>query len=119
MTTAWVGFDSLERALGSTTMNSNLDSNEQPISGTEAGAKTALPMWIDYMETALEEVPAEPFQVPPGLIMARIDLATGKLSRSNDYTTRFEYFLPGTAPTEYVEDKSSREDIFGDDDSIF
>ena len=119
VTTAWVGFDSLERALGSTTMNSNLDSNEQPISGAEAGAKTALPMWIDYMETALEEVPAEPFQVPPGLIMARIDLATGKLSRSNDYTTRFEYFLPGTAPTEYVEDKSSREDIFGDDDSIF
>ncbi|OZB06887.1 MAG: penicillin-sensitive transpeptidase [Idiomarina sp. 34-48-12] len=119
VTTAWVGFDNLERALGSTTMNENLDSTEQPISGTEAGAKTALPMWIDYMETALEDATIEPFQVPPGLVMARIDLATGKLSRKNDYTTRFEYFLPGTAPTEYADSKSSSKDIFSDDDSIF
>jgi penicillin-binding protein, 1A family len=119
VTTAWVGFDNLERALGSTTMNENLDSSEQPISGTEAGAKTALPMWIDYMETALEDATIEPFQVPPGLVMARIDLATGKLSRKNDYTTRFEYFLPGTAPTEYADSKSSSKDIFSDDDSIF
>ncbi|WP_198678600.1 penicillin-binding protein 1A [Pseudidiomarina marina] len=119
VTTAWVGFDNLERALGSTTMNENLDSDEQPISGTEGGAKTALPMWIDYMETALEDATVEPFQVPPGLVMARIDLATGKLSRKNDYTTRFEYFLPGTAPTEYADSKSSSKDIFSDDDSIF
>lgn len=116
--TGWVGFDNLERALGSTTMNSNLDSSEQPISGTEAGAKTALPMWIDFMETAVEEVAAEPFAVPPGLVSARIDLATGKLSRASDYTTRFEYFIPGTAPTEYADSKSSPE-VFGDDDSIF
>ncbi|WP_417681756.1 penicillin-binding protein 1A [Pseudidiomarina aquimaris] len=116
--TGWVGFDNLERALGSTTMNSNLNSDEQPISGTEAGAKTALPMWIDFMETAVEEVAAEPFDVPPGLVSARIDLATGKLSRANDYTTRFEYFIPGTAPTEYADTKSSPT-VFGDDDSIF
>ncbi|WP_411359383.1 penicillin-binding protein 1A [Pseudidiomarina salilacus] len=118
VTTGWVGFDNLERALGSTTMNSNLDSSEQAISGTEAGAKTALPMWIEFMEGAISQVPAEPFEVPPGLVMARIDLATGKLSRANDYTTRFEYFLPGTAPKEYVDDKSSPT-VFGDDDSIF
>ncbi|SFV24281.1 penicillin-binding protein 1A [Pseudidiomarina donghaiensis] len=119
VTTAWVGFDNLERALGSTTMNENLDQQEQPISGAEGGAKTALPMWIDYMETALEDADIQPFQVPPGLVMARIDLATGKLSRKNDYSTRFEYFLPGTAPTEYAEQKSSNKDIFADDDSIF
>ncbi|WP_301835200.1 penicillin-binding protein 1A [Pseudidiomarina terrestris] len=116
--TGWVGFDNLENALGSTTMNSNLDSSEQPISGTEAGAKTALPMWIDFMETAVEDVESKPFDVPPGLVSARIDLATGKLSRASDYTTRFEYFIPGTAPTEYV-DKSSSPTVFGDDDSIF
>lgn len=119
VTTAWVGFDNLERALGSTTMNENLDQSEQAITGSEGGAKTALPMWIDYMETALEDASIEPFQVPPGLVMARIDLATGKLSRKSDYTTRFEYFLPGTAPTQYAEPKSSNKDIFADDDSIF
>ncbi|WP_417666521.1 penicillin-binding protein 1A [Pseudidiomarina sp.] len=119
VTTAWVGFDNLERALGSTTMNENLDSSEQPISGAEGGAKTALPMWINYMEIALEDATIEPFQVPPGLVMARIDLETGKLSRKSDYTTRFEYFLPGTAPTEYADAKSSSKDIFSEDDSIF
>ncbi|WP_417659195.1 penicillin-binding protein 1A [Pseudidiomarina sp.] len=119
VTTAWVGFDNLERALGSTTMNENLDSSEQPISGAEGGAKTALPMWINYMETALEDATIEPFQVPPGLVMARIDLETGKLSRKSDYSTRFEYFLPGTAPTEYADEKSSSKDIFSEDDSIF
>ncbi|WP_369742870.1 penicillin-binding protein 1A [Pseudidiomarina sp. PP-1MA] len=118
VTTAWVGFDNLERALGSTTMNENLSSAEQPISGTEAGAKTALPMWIDFMEVAVQDVPVEPFIVPPGLVSARIDLATGKLSRANDYTSRFEYFLPGTAPTEYAKGETNR-DIFAEDDSIF
>ncbi len=118
VTTGWVGFDNLENALGRTTMNSNLSSNEQPISGTEAGAKTALPMWIDFMETAVEDVASDPFDVPPGLVSARIDLATGKLSRANDYTTRFEYFIPGSAPTEYVDTKSSPT-VFGDDESIF
>ncbi|WP_417657834.1 penicillin-binding protein 1A [Pseudidiomarina aestuarii] len=119
VTTAWVGFDNLERALGSSTMNENLDSSEQEISGVEAGAKTALPMWIEFMETAVQDVPTEPFDVPPGLVSARIDMATGKLSRNSDYTTRFEYFLPGTAPTEYAEEGSSSSNIFDDEDSIF
>ncbi|RUO72252.1 penicillin-binding protein 1A [Pseudidiomarina sediminum] len=116
--TGWVGFDNLERALGRTTMHPKLSREEQPISGAEAGAKTALPMWIEFMEVAVQEVEAAPFQVPPGLVSARIDLETGKLSRASDYTTRFEYFIPGTAPTEYVDTKSSPT-IFGDDDSIF
>lgn len=118
VTTAWVGFDNLERELGRTTMNENLSSAEQPISGVEAGAKTALPMWIKFMEEAIAEVETAPFEVPPGLVSARIDVETGKLSRKSDHTTRFEYFLPGTAPTEYAEEKSTP-NIFGDDDSIF
>lgn len=117
--TTWIGFDNLERALGSTTFNENLPREEQPITGAEGGAKTALPMWIDFMAVALEEATIEPFQVPPGLVMARIDLETGKLSRNNDHTSRFEYFLPGTAPTEYVDSKPSNRNIFSDDDSIF
>lgn len=119
VSTAWVGFDNLERALGSTTMNSNLTAEEQAITGAEGGAKTALPMWIDFMEVALEEATIEPFQVPPGLVMARIDLETGKLSRKNDHTSRFEYFLPGTAPTEFADSKPANRDIFSNEDSIF
>jgi penicillin-binding protein 1A len=118
VTTAWVGFDNLERALGSTSLNSNLSEGEQEVSGAEGGAKTALPMWIKFMEIASQDVAAEAFQVPPGLVSARIDLDTGLLSRNTDHTSRFEYFLPGTAPTQYSEEKSSP-DPFDDDDSIF
>lgn len=118
VTTAWVGFDNLERALGSTSLNSNLSDGEQEVSGAEGGAKTALPMWIKFMELATQDVAAEAFQVPPGLVSARIDLKTGLLSRKSDHTSRFEYFLPGTAPTQYTEEKSSP-DPFDDDDSIF
>ncbi|WP_240642614.1 penicillin-binding protein 1A [Pseudidiomarina mangrovi] len=118
VTSAWVGFDNLERALGSTSINTNLSEGEQEVSGAEGGAKTALPMWIKFMELATQDVPAEPFQIPPGLVSARIDLKTGLLSRQSDHTSRFEYFLPGTAPTQYTEETSSP-DPFDDDDSIF
>ncbi|KFZ30695.1 penicillin-sensitive transpeptidase [Pseudidiomarina salinarum] len=119
VTTSWVGFDNTERPLGATSMNANLSSDEQEVSGAEGGAKTALPMWIDFMETAVEDVAAESFDVPPGIVSARIDLETGKLSRESDYTTRFEYFLPGTAPAEFTEGKSSPNVFDDDDDSIF
>lgn len=117
--TAWVGFDNLDRALGSTMLNSNLGTEEQEVSGAEGGAKTALPMWIKFMEIAAQDVAAEPFEVPPGIVSARIDLKSGLLSRNNDHTTRFEYFLPGTEPKDYHEEKSSPNLFDDDDDGLF
>lgn len=119
VTTTWVGFDDVSRALGSTTMNPLLSSKEQPISGGEAGAKTALPGWILYMEKAVGQFPAEDFTIPPNVVSVRIDMETGKLSHRNDYTSRFEYFISGTEPNEYAQDERDNKDIFNNEDGLF
>lgn len=116
--TVWVGHDNLERTLGRSTMNSNLTSKEQDISGAEAGAKTALPAWIEFMEVAVQDVPALPTPTPPEIVSARIDLATGKLSKRTDHTSRFEYFMSGTAPTEYADSKD-QESVFESEGGLF
>ena len=100
MTSVWVGFDNPGNTLGRSTYNNNLGSGQ--ISGAESGAKTAQPAWVDFMRVALDGKPAAPIEPPEGLVSIRIDLETGLLSHKNDYTSRFEYFEKGTAPTKYV-----------------
>lgn len=111
MTSVWVGFDNPGNALGRSTYNNNLDSSQ--ISGAESGAKTAQPAWVEFMKAALEGKPEAQIEPPEGLVSIRIDLATGLLSHKNDYTSRFEYFEKGTAPTKYV--LSQPNDIFEED----
>ncbi|MCH2454796.1 MAG: penicillin-binding protein 1A [Idiomarina sp.] len=119
VTTTWVGFDDVSRKLGRTSKHPDVDSSQQAITGGEAGAKTALPGWILFMEKAIPEYPAREFSIPPGVVNVRIDLETGKLSRKNDYTSRFEYFIRGTEPTEYVRGDSNNDDIFEDEGGLF
>ncbi|MCF7519509.1 MULTISPECIES: penicillin-binding protein 1A [Pseudoalteromonas] len=108
MTSVWVGFDNPGNPLGRSTYNNNLDKSQ--ISGAESGAKTAQPAWVDFMRVALDGMPEAPIELPEGLVSVRIDLATGLLSHKNDYTSRFEYFIKGTAPTKYVLDQPT--DVF-------
>jgi len=120
VTTTWVGFDDVSRQLGSTSMHPLLDSAQQSISGGEAGAKTALPGWILFMEKAVSEYPSDNLMIPPGVVNVRIDLGTGKLSHRTDHTTRFEYFISGTEPTDYVDRDSGNGNIFEDSgDDLF
>nr|WP_247664708.1 PBP1A family penicillin-binding protein [Pseudoalteromonas sp. MMG010] len=100
LTSVWVGFDNPGNPLGRTSRNTNLGSDQ--IAGAEAGAKTAQPAWVEFMAAALEGTPEAPIEPPEDLVSVRIDLATGLLSHKNDYTSRFEYFEKGTAPTKYV-----------------
>ncbi|SFC53321.1 penicillin-binding protein 1A [Pseudoalteromonas denitrificans] len=102
LTTTWVGFDNPGKSLGKTKSNSNLGKNQ--VSGTEAGARTAQPAWVDFMQYALKEQPIAPIEQPEGLVSVRIDLKTGLLSHKTDYTSRFEYFIKNTAPTQYIQD---------------
>jgi len=82
LTAVWVGFDD-QRKLGK----------------GEAGAKTALPIWTDFMTKALANQPVRDFVQPPGIVVQRIDKATGLLPApgTEGYD---EVFLDGTAPTE-------------------
>ncbi|MEP7096224.1 MAG: penicillin-binding protein 1A [Dokdonella sp.] len=50
----------------------------------EFGAKAALPIWINYMRTALKGVPEQPFDMPPGITRVRVDAATGLLAAAGD-----------------------------------
>ena len=112
-TTVWVGFDDHSQELGRTAWNTN--GAKDQISGAEAGAKTAGPGWNEFMKNALAGTPQVPTQPPEGIVSARIDLATGKLSRKTDHTSAFEYFIGGTEPEEFATQPEEQGNIFIDD----
>ncbi|MAS23724.1 MAG: peptidase [Oceanospirillaceae bacterium] len=93
VTTVWVGFD-------------------QPVTlGRWAyGSNTALPIWVDYMETALQGVPEHPFEQPEGIVSARIDPATGLLAAPGQENAMFEYFREENVPKEMVKPASAETD---------
>ncbi len=78
----WVGFD-----------------DNKKLGRGEAGAKAALPIWIDFMAKALTDRPAKDFPQPPGVTIMRIDPATGLLAPPGGRGID-EVFVAGTAPTE-------------------
>jgi len=112
VTTSWIGFDDHQRNLGRTRYNNNLPKN-QTRPGSEAGAKSAQPAWITFMESALPAITEEPFEPPEDIVYVRIDKATGKLTTKTDRSSEFEYFIIGTEPTEYVTEDNSGDILDG------
>ena len=64
----------------------------------ETGARAALPIWMDYMRVALAGHPARDFPVPPGILFARVDPATGSIVDDTRDGASFEPFLEGHLP---------------------
>lgn len=83
VTTTWVGFD-------------------QPASlgRGEAGSRTALPIWIDFMRVALDGVPERELTPPQGVVTLYVDSETGKPANPDDPDAIEEYFVqdPELAP---------------------
>ncbi len=75
--------------------------NSKSLGRGEYGAKTALPLWIDFMHYALKDKPEQPLAKPKGVSKILIDEKTGLLASKTTTTTRWEYFIEGTIPTEY------------------
>ena len=75
---------------------------DQPksLGGQEQGASAALPIFIQFMTAALEDQPATPFRVPPGVRLVRVDAETGLLAGSNTQVAILEAYMPGTEPTQ-------------------
>lgn len=118
--TTWIGFDNMEQTLGSVSLNSNLGRDRQPIVGSEAGATTALPGWINFMNEVIDDFSTEPFQLPINITSVRIDDASGRLSNQSGYTSLFEYFVSGTEPTEFADEEDNSPRLFEDnDDELF
>lgn len=96
-TTVWVGFD-----------------QPAPLGRGEFGASTALPIWVDYMRTALKDAPSATMPRPNGIANIRINPNTGERARPGEDGS-FELFKEEEAPAPLTQD--SRENGSGNDGS--
>lgn len=74
VTTAWVGSD-----------------DSVTLGPQETGARTALPMWMGYMSSALSGMPASEPEVPAGMVTVRVSGAGGR--------ARYETLRPEDLPS--------------------
>ena len=81
----WVGFD-----------------NGLTLGKGETGSRTASPIWLGFMDAILKDKPVRVFQVPEGIVFAKIDAKTGLLPIPESRNTLFECFKEGTVPSEYT-----------------
>ena len=64
------------------------------------GGHSAAPIVRDFMKMALADKPAQPFRVPPGIKLIRINAKTGQRAGPGDEKVILEAFKPGTAPAD-------------------
>lgn len=83
LASVWVGFD-----------------DKTSLGKNETGSRAALPIWIYFMEQALRDTPVEPFKVPEGITLVRVNLETGTPADGSSPHTILEAFIEGTAPKE-------------------
>ncbi len=91
VTAVWVGFDI-------------------PKSIHEYGAQAALPIWIDYMQKILPDLPVTISQKPPSIITARINPQNGLLANPNNENAIYEIFRAYHAPKETEPSKSQNQE---------
>ena len=74
------------------------------------GANSALPIWSDFMQFALNEHPewAGDWQMPAGVEAVEINPKTGELTQPEDTEKRTEYFLNGTGPNHVSPEESEQ-----------
>ncbi len=78
---AWVGFD-----------------QERPLGDNEEGGRTALPMWVGFMEEALRDRPDHRLPEPPGVVRMWVDRSTGRPTAAGAGGAVFEAFLESHVP---------------------
>jgi penicillin-binding protein 1A len=97
--TVWVGFD-----------------QERPLGESEEGARTALPIWIQFMREALRGVPEQHRTMPDGLVTLRISPETGTLVSAENPDGVPEIFmanhLPDSGSIAQSPEQASSEPIF-------
>lgn len=74
-TTVWVGFD-----------------EPATLGKGEAGSVAALPIWIDYMSSAMTEVPQDSEELPAFMAEGLVDRVSGKPTDEEDPDAVVEYF---------------------------
>jgi penicillin-binding protein 1A len=77
----WVGFD-----------------DKTSLGKNETGARAALPIWITFMDRALTNTPIEPFRVPSGVTLVRVNLESGLPVSGDPKDSIWEAFEDGNIP---------------------
>lgn len=80
---SWVGFD-----------------DPKPLGSQETGAQAALPMWMSFMRSALQDRPETPLVLPAKMISVRINANSGQPTTADDPDAIFEYFKADQVPSE-------------------
>ena len=78
---AWVGFDDFK-----------------PMGQGEVGGRTALSIWIEFMRTALNDVPVNLGERPADIVTIRINRETGCPANAGDTNAGFEVFMADRLP---------------------
>ncbi|BFU94337.1 MAG: Penicillin-binding protein 1A [Nitrospira sp.] len=80
---------------------------------TESGAHAALPIWINFMKTALKQVPVVPFVIPEGITFVKVDPSTGLLNNDlDDQPGNVEIFTKGSEPTQAAQRRLDPTDFY-------
>jgi penicillin-binding protein 1A len=79
----WVGFDDKRKSLGR----------------RQDGARTALPIWMDFWEKAMKDKPVEDYPIPGNIAFVPVD-EMGRLGQPGTPGVRMEAFVAGTEPKE-------------------
>jgi penicillin-binding protein 1A len=72
--------------------------DNQPLGEGEEGARTAVPIWVDYMREALRGVPEKSRSIPAGIVEVKVNANTGGTDNA-DLAPLFEYFREDMLPT--------------------
>jgi penicillin-binding protein 1A len=94
VTSVWVGFD-----------------NHDELGRNDVGGRAALPIWINFMAVALENVEDRPPEMPEGLAQARIDPETGLLATLDNPNAILEVFESGRLPPMQPQVQGDSEDV--------
>jgi penicillin-binding protein 1A len=72
----------------------------RPLGRGATGGQYAAPIVGEFLKVALDDKPAQPFRVPPGIKLIRINAKTGYRAQPGDERVILEAFKPGTQPSD-------------------
>ena len=72
---------------------------DESLGVNETGTRTAIPIWLNFMQEALKDVPVKSFPIPNDVTYVKINQKTGEETSFDDPDGRFEVFLNDNLPT--------------------
>ena len=95
VTGVWVGYDRYDHP---------------PMGKYEQGGRTSLPIWMDYMQSALDGRPQRDWKQPPGITWMTVDVRSGRPTSGGEWARQLPFKVgtePRALPAGAVEDGGS------------